>query len=169
MTQPFSFATTPQLHFGRGKHSVLPSAIKTFGKRALLVTEASSFISVTHGQTLLETLKGHSIDYDHYVIRKEPAPVEVDRAVLQFSSSMPDCVVAIGGGSALDAGKAISAMLRLQEPVTVYLEGVGSKSHPGTKIPFIAMPTISPASPHPESRKNTSTRSSQLPKTRTIQ
>jgi alcohol dehydrogenase class IV len=52
-------------------------------------------------------------------------------------------VIAIGGGSVIDAGKAISAMLPINEPVEWYLEVVGHKSHPGTKIPFIAVPTTS--------------------------
>ena len=50
-------------------------------------------------------------------------------------------VVSIGGGSVIDAGKALSAMLPLDEPVKEYLEGVGTRKHPGTKIPFIAVPT----------------------------
>ena len=50
-------------------------------------------------------------------------------------------IVGVGGGSVLDAAKAISAMLPLNESVVEYLEGVGTKSHPGIKIPFIAVPT----------------------------
>ncbi|MES1225938.1 MAG: iron-containing alcohol dehydrogenase, partial [Bacteroidota bacterium] len=45
--------------------------------------------------------------------------------------------------SVLDAGKAISAMLPLKDFVKHYLEGVGTQIHPGTKIPFIAIPTTS--------------------------
>ena len=41
----------------------------------------------------------------------------------------------------MDAGKAIAAMLPLHEPVKNYLEGVGTRSHPGVKLPFIAVPT----------------------------
>jgi alcohol dehydrogenase class IV len=67
----------------------------------------------------------------------------IDEAVREFSGYKPSVVVAIGGGSVLDAGKAISAMLPLQDSVKNYLEGVGSKSHPGDKIPFVAVPTTS--------------------------
>ncbi|HXK66077.1 MAG TPA: iron-containing alcohol dehydrogenase, partial [Spirochaetota bacterium] len=50
-------------------------------------------------------------------------------------------VVSIGGGSAIDAGKAISAMLPVGGSVTDYLEIIGTKQHSGVKIPFIAVPT----------------------------
>ncbi|MFW6294333.1 MAG: iron-containing alcohol dehydrogenase, partial [Halanaerobium sp.] len=53
-------------------------------------------------------------------------------------------VTAIGGGSVMDTGKAISAMLTQEDSVLNYLEVVGSgKEHPGDKIPFIAVPTTS--------------------------
>ena len=72
----------------------------------------------------------------------EPTPGIVDEAVKKTVSFDPDVVVAIGGGSVMDAGKAISAMLPLVEPVKNYLEGVGTKpAHPGVKVPFIAIPT----------------------------
>jgi len=76
-------------------------------------------------------------------VEGEPSPAVVDEAVQKFASFAAGCIVAIGGGSALDAGKAISAMLPLNESVKDYLEGVGTKTHPGTKIPFIAIPTTS--------------------------
>jgi alcohol dehydrogenase class IV len=144
MPAPFSFAVTPQLHFGVGKISVLPAVIKSFGPRVLLITGARSFDSSVHGVKLLNLLKASAISNERYIVDKEPSPFLVDTAVKNFSVSMPDVVVAIGGGSVLDAGKAIAAMLPLNEPVKDYLEGVGTKAaHPGVKIPFIAVPTTS--------------------------
>ena len=49
----------------------------------------------------------------------------------------------MAGGSVMDAGKAVSAMIPVEGSITQYLEGVGDREHPGTKIPFIAMPTTS--------------------------
>jgi alcohol dehydrogenase len=51
-------------------------------------------------------------------------------------------VIAIGGGSVLDAGKAIAGLLRVGDSVMDYLEGVGpEKPYAGPAVPFIAVPT----------------------------
>ena len=143
MFRKFHLASTPQLHFGAGKIAVVPAAVKTFGSQALIVTGANSFLSSRHGEELMSSLRTASITVETYRITREPSPQMIDAAVGQFCENPPDCVVAIGGGSALDAGKAISAMLPLRSPVREYVEGVGSKNHPGLKVPFIAIPTTS--------------------------
>jgi alcohol dehydrogenase class IV len=140
----FSFATTPLLHFGAGKISLLPSVIKTFGSKILLVTGTHSFDAHPSYLKLLEQLHSNAIIMERFKVDKEPTPTLIDEAVQQFFPYIADVVVAIGGGSVLDAGKAISAMLLLNEPVKDYLEGIGTKPlHPGTKVPFIAIPTTS--------------------------
>jgi alcohol dehydrogenase class IV len=142
MIKNFAFATTPQLHFGRGKLSVLAAAAKGMGSEVLLVTGDHSFLSSSHAPNLLNQLHAEGLTVEQYRIDGEPSPEMIDEAVKLFSSYVPDLVVAIGGGSVLDAGKAISAMLPLNEPVKNYLEGVGVKAtHPGVKVPFIAVPT----------------------------
>ena len=144
MTGSFSIARIPQLHFGPGKISVLSSIIKSYGQKVLLVTGANSFLSSKYGVALIEELEAKGFDIIQYSVSMEPTPSLVDEAVRSYAFSLCDVVVAIGGGSVLDAGKAISAMLPLNEPVKDYLEGVGTKpAHLGIKIPFIAIPTTS--------------------------
>lgn len=143
MIEPFSFAPVPQLHFGENKLSHLSSLIKKYGSDILLVTGARSFPTSRSGHELLQRFRDEGIQWEHFPVAAEPSPALVDHAVTKYSSGHPMCVVAIGGGSALDAGKAISAMLPLHAPVKDYLEGVGNKAHPGKKIPFIAIPTTS--------------------------
>jgi len=137
----FSMSATPQLIFGAGKIATLPAILKPFGKRAVLVTGAHSFMASTQGHALPEQLKAAGISFTHHTIDKEPTPAMIDTMVIRAAAEAPDMVVAIGGGSVLDAGKAIAAMLPLKEGVKNYLEGVGTRIHAGVKLPFIAIPT----------------------------
>jgi alcohol dehydrogenase class IV len=142
MIAPFHIASTPNLHFGNGKVSMLSSLVSKYGKRVLLVTGEKSFQNTETGKAIIQELdKHHRVDI--YKIGSEPSPAMIDDAVIKFHSENIDVVIGIGGGSVLDGAKAISAMLPLNEPVKYYLEGVGTKTHPGTKIPFIAIPTTS--------------------------
>jgi alcohol dehydrogenase class IV len=77
------------------------------------------------------------------IVSGEPSPELIDESVSMLNKERFDLVVGIGGGSVLDAGKAISGMIYRSESVTDFLEGVGTREHPGTKIPFIAVPTTS--------------------------
>lgn len=72
----------------------------------------------------------------------EPSPSVVDAAVAEFRDFDPGCVVAIGGGSAVDAAKAIAGLLPTGDSVFDYLEGVGKgRAYSGPSTPFIALPT----------------------------
>jgi alcohol dehydrogenase class IV len=142
MTRDFSFASTPRLYFGAGKISSLPSLVQSFGKNVLLITGSYSF-NTHYGDKILQQLHSRDFILARYAVRKEPTPLMIDEGVREFIEFNPNVVVAVGGGSVLDAGKAISAMLPITEPVKHYLEGVGSKKHPGSKVPFVAVPTTS--------------------------
>jgi alcohol dehydrogenase class IV len=74
---------------------------------------------------------------------KRPSPQDVDRIVRRYQPIKLDAILAVGGGSVIDAGKAVSAMLPLEGSVRDFLEGVGTRNHPGLKKPFIAIPTTS--------------------------
>ncbi|MBT1707165.1 iron-containing alcohol dehydrogenase [Fulvivirgaceae bacterium PWU5] len=138
----FTFAATPQLHFGAGKISMLSGITQTYGNNVLLVTGAQAFERLPWGASIRQQLDVPEREVLHYRIDGEPTPTMIDDAVRRYAGQGIHVVVAIGGGSVLDAGKAISAMLPLNEPVKDYLEGVGTRAtHPGVKIPFIAVPT----------------------------
>jgi alcohol dehydrogenase class IV len=138
----FNFARIPLIHFGAGTIRDLPSWIQKFGHRVIIVTGSKSFRESKKWEDLKKTLNARSIKWSSITVKGEPSPRLIDDTVHEFYNQHINVVLAIGGGSVLDAGKAISAMLPLREPVVNYLEGIGTgQEHPGTKIPFIALPT----------------------------
>lgn len=143
MVRPFQFASLPGIFFGPGTISGLTGHIRKYGKSVLLITGKHSFAESERGIAFFSLLKKNNIDFDTYSVPGEPSPELIDVAIRRFSDKKHSAVIAVGGGSVMDAGKAISAMIPLKTEVKDYLEGVGSKEHPGIKIPFIAVPTTS--------------------------
>ena len=143
MIMPFTFSRLPHIFFGVGKISEVPSLLKKYGNNILLVTGNSSFNSGIYSARLSDELERDNVKLNRFSITGEPGPAVIDEAVSLYLYENIDAIVAIGGGSVIDAGKAISAMLTVKGSVKEYLEGVGSLEHPGTKIPFIAVPTTS--------------------------
>jgi alcohol dehydrogenase class IV len=143
MVKPFQFAKLPKIIFGPGSIQSLPGHIIPFGKSILLVTGKGSFTGSSNWEKLTSELKQNKVKFEHYIIPGEPSPAMIDNAVGSYCDMNLSAVVAVGGGSVMDAGKAISAMIPVKAPVTDFLEGVGTQDHPGIKIPFVAVPTTS--------------------------
>ncbi len=140
MVDGFRFSANKRLRFGAGILRELPGLIAEYGERALLIT-GSSFAGTAPYQDLKDALDDRKVAFVHETWRGEPTPDGVDEIVRAYRKAHPDVVVAVGGGSVLDIGKAVSAMLKHKKPVKTYLEGVGTKKPRGHKVPFIAVPT----------------------------
>jgi len=140
MIGPFQFSSLPEILFGEGLRNELPNAVMKTGSRALLLTGSSSIHNSGHGEEIISGLKSAKLLLDHEIIAHEPSPSLIDGIVDKYRDSGVDVIVAVGGGSVMDAGKAVSAMIPVDGGIRDYLEGVGDRKHPGDKIPFIAMP-----------------------------
>jgi alcohol dehydrogenase class IV len=143
MTDSFQFSSLPEIIFGKGKRNELANAVKARGNRVLLLTGSSSIHNSGHGDEIISGLEAAKLELKHEVIAHEPSPSLIDQIVQKYRPSGIEVVVAVGGGSVMDAGKAVSAMIPVEGSIRDYLEGVGERKHPGHKIPFIAMPTTS--------------------------
>ncbi len=142
MIAPFSIARLPRIEFGAGSLRRLPDIASGYGKRLLLVTGQSSFDASAGGAWLYETLRAQGFAWEQVRVTGEPSPQFVDGVVAQFHQVSFDAVVGIGGGSALDAAKAIAGLLRPGNSVMDHLEGVGPEEpYRGPATPFIAVPT----------------------------
>ena len=137
----FNFTANNQLYFGTGKFKLLPKLIDSFGSNLLLICGGKSFKKTNHYTWLLNTLKNNSTRVYFSSISSEPSPGRIDEIVRKHHNQNIHVVAAIGGGSVVDTGKAVSAMLTKKESVLDYLEGVGTQIYDGEKIPFIAVPT----------------------------
>lgn len=136
----FEFATATRIVFGAGKVAELPTFTGEFGKRILLVTgsEPRRFSKVVAAlEAVCDTL-------EFFPISGEPSVPTIEDATRLARDWSIDVIVAIGGGSAIDAGKAIAALAANEGDPLNYLEVVG-KGNPLTQppLPFIAVPTTS--------------------------
>ena len=138
----FSIARFPRIEFGSGTFEKLPTIAARYGTRALLVTGAASLQVSPRWETLQKGLRQVGVHWAHTTVDGEPSPGLVDATVSRFREFQAEVVIAIGGGSVLDAGKAIAGLLRSGDSVMDYLEGVGpEKPYTGPAVPFIAAPT----------------------------
>ncbi|MCG7755966.1 MAG: iron-containing alcohol dehydrogenase [Nitrosomonas sp.] len=139
---PFSIARLPRIEFGAGVLKKLPDIIAGYGARILLVTGARSFTDTPHWPYLIDQLAQRAISWQHCTVAEEPSPALIDDLVRTYANDRFAAVVGIGGGSALDAAKAVAGLLPVQRSVMDYLEGVGPElPYEGPAIPFIAVPT----------------------------
>ena len=139
---PFNLGKLPRIFFGPGKLAELPRLVSESARSVLIITGSSSFYGIEKWKNLTDDLTGRSINHFHVSASGEPSPDMVDEIVDQFRDKKPDMVVAIGGGSVMDTGKAVSAMLPKTDSVKNYLEGFpGAVAHDGVKTPFVAIPT----------------------------
>ncbi len=134
----FEFATPTRIIFGAGTvREVIPAA-QEFGRRALLVTGRSAERSTP----LAEQLEATGISCSRFAVEGEPTLDLVRSGVERARREQCEVVIGFGGGSALDAAKAIAALLANGGELMDYLEVIGAGkplAKPGA--PFIAVPT----------------------------
>ncbi len=133
----FHFAKIPEIIFQSGAFNTLPEIIERFGSNVLIILDPFSVKS----SELFSDFKANAIAFHAYEVSGEPSPERIDTIVAELKNRKFDVVIGVGGGSVVDTGKAVSAMLGKEESVFDYLEGVGTRVHDGSKVPFIAVPT----------------------------
>jgi len=139
----FNFAKIPFVSFGAGKIKELVKISQKFGRNCILLTGKSSLKKSKILDKILLDFESAKIKIYHEIIENEPSPVLIDNIVNKYRDLNIELIIGIGGGSVLDSGKAVSAMLKEKESVENFLEDVGTKTPSGNKIPYIAVPTTS--------------------------
>lgn len=136
----FEFLSAGKIVFGPGRAEALGEIAAPFGARALLVTGRSA----ERSRFAEERLSAAGIAFDVFRVHGEPSTETLERALDVGRSCQPEFVVAFGGGSAIDLGKAVAALLPARGSVFDHLEVVG-KGRPldVPALPVVAVPTTS--------------------------
>lgn len=143
MHSTFDLRLPRRIIFGPGKFQTLATLIPQSGRHPLVVLGNSSFKNSATYAELNEIFSSLATTLHEVHIADEPSPQLIDSIVESYKDSDIDLVIAIGGGSTIDGGKAISAMLKEDGNTADFLEGVGSNTPTGMKTAFIAIPTTS--------------------------
>jgi alcohol dehydrogenase class IV len=134
----FEFATATRIVFGPGTLNEVASLAAGMGSMALVVTGRSA----ERAQSLLQDLAENGVDTVTFPMAGEPTTDMVCAGSEQALASGCDLVIALGGGSALDGGKAIAALAANGCDPYEYLEVIGQgKALTEPPVPFIAIPT----------------------------
>ena len=139
---PFQLQTNKKLVFGCGERQKLPALIKEFPAGPIALFTGRSVAASAEGKALIEEI-GRDARLSHHIISGEPSPAVVDKIVEQCRGEKTALVIAMGGGSVIDAGKAAAAMCCEKGGIKDYLEGVGTKTPSGETLPLLALPTTS--------------------------
>src|SRR6267142_4489218 len=133
----FEFATATRIVFGPGIVQQAGAIARDYGKRALVVTGRD----MRRAEPLTAGLQGRQVTSTLYPVHGEPELSTVTLGVALARKEGCDVVISFGGGSVIDAGKAIAAMLTNEGDLLDYLEVIGrGKALTRPSAPFIAIP-----------------------------
>lgn len=137
----FEQAFPGRLLAGPGARARAAELCAGFGQRVLIVAGASSLERAGFLEELSAALKSRGLQARTERLSGEPTVQDADRTAAAAWDFRADCLLAVGGGSVLDLAKAAAALTPFSGRAEEYLEGLGTKAHPGTCLPWIAMPT----------------------------
>lgn len=135
---PADWVFPRQVRTGAGALESLPELIRGFGTRAYVVTGKS----MERAASVVSLLESVGMAVAIARVDKEPTVEDAQNACQRAREFDPQVVVAIGGGSALDLGKAVAGLLANPGNIFEYLEVVGAgKPLSRPSLPFVAIPT----------------------------
>jgi alcohol dehydrogenase class IV len=139
---PFEFSIPGRIVIGAGSAGRLGEIAAGFGRKALLLSGARALADSGALGRLVDSLAASRVESVVHQLPGEPRIDAVDRLAELAHTAGCDLVAGAGGGSVLDAAKAVSALLGNHGPVRRYMELVGEGqplSRPAA--PMIALPT----------------------------
>jgi alcohol dehydrogenase class IV len=133
----FEFATAGRILFGEGRAREVGTLAAGLGRRALVVQGSEG-----RAAPLRTVLADSGVTSAELRVMGEPTVALVERGVALVREERCDLIVAVGGGSVIDAAKAIAALMTNPGEVRDYLEVIGGgRPLQERPAPLIALPT----------------------------
>lgn len=134
----FEFSTAQQIVFGSSVAAEAPEIATSAGKRAFVVAGRTA----QRAAELLARLTSRGVALETFNVTGEPTVQTAQAAVAAARAANSDVVLALGGGSVIDTGKVVAAMLKNEGALPDYLEVVGQgKPLAHRAAPYVALPT----------------------------
>jgi alcohol dehydrogenase len=138
----FNWLMPREVIFGAGRFARLDELAARFGRRIGLLTGEKALAVSGRLNALEDGLRKRGIEWQLARVTGEPTVEALDELVGGLRGFRPDAILAIGGGSVLDSGKAVAALLPNGGMTIDYLEGVGTgRTLAAAPLPLIAVPT----------------------------
>jgi len=135
----FTFCTTKTIVIEKGGLSRIAEFVTSFNCKRVLVVTDKGVVAAGHYEKLAQHLSAANIKiFDYQDVGPDPSEQMVYSATELGTGNDIDCVVGIGGGSALDVAKAVSVIAKTK----IRLDEIfGIEKVAGTRLPLILIPT----------------------------
>ncbi len=133
------FYLPTKIYFEKGGIEKYLSEIKNYGNKVLIVSGKNFIFKSGLFERIKSIFEKEEIEYSHFhEVESEPDTENVEKGVEFCKKENCDCILAVGGGSAMDVGKGIAVRSRNEGRVEDYF---GEKEYENEPLPVIAIPT----------------------------
>ena len=141
--QPFTIYTPTRLFFGADQLGAFAQAVSGLGSRAFVMTGGGTVERLGYLQQLSDALTAAGVSTMHFAgVEANPDSATINRAAAEARQGGADLVLALGGGSVMDAAKAVAALAVTDEPdIWPFVIGEPRALALGEALPIAAVPT----------------------------
>ncbi|MHA2203081.1 MAG: iron-containing alcohol dehydrogenase [Candidatus Hodarchaeales archaeon] len=138
----FEFLPTPRIFFGPKQFHNIGTLVKEFGSRLFIIASGSALNSPEAREAFTVSILKHKIEFNTYLTKGEPTIETIDTGVQKAKEFKAEVIMGLGGGSAVDASKAIAGLFTNGGSARDYMEVIGKGSViTQPSLPIIAVPT----------------------------
>jgi len=142
--ESFKFQLPTTVYFGRGEFDRVKKAAREIGKKALIVIGQGAVKKHGYLDRLKKCLDAEKIGYEVFEgIEPNPRSTTVNKAGAFAKEIKADMIIALGGGSVMDASKGIAIVAKSGDDVWDYSDYAPRKAKTVLEaLPIICIPTL---------------------------